>query len=97
MIYEWDEAKRTANLKKHGLDFLDADLVMESEYVRIVNDSRPGEPRKLAFAYVFEALVVLRVVFVDREQRCRVISFRPANRKERSDYYAWLEDDFPDQ
>lgn len=79
------------------MDFTDADLVMESEFVRIVNDTRPGEPRKLAFAYVFEVLVVLRVVFVDRDERCRVISFRPATRKERSAYHAWLESDFPDQ
>ena len=65
VVYEWNEAKRAANLKKHGLDFADVDLVLESEYVRVVNDRRPGEPRKLAFAYVFEVLVVLRVVFVD--------------------------------
>nr|HRL97186.1 BrnT family toxin [Comamonas denitrificans] len=45
MIYEWDEAKRLANLKKHGIDFLDADLVMESELVWIVDSSRNSEPR----------------------------------------------------
>ena len=45
MIYEWDEAKRLANLKKHGIDFLDADLVMESEFVWIVDSSRNSEPR----------------------------------------------------
>ncbi len=27
--FEWDEAKRHTNLAKHGLDFLDADLVLE--------------------------------------------------------------------
>jgi uncharacterized protein len=27
MIYEWDPAKRHANLDKHGIDFVDADLV----------------------------------------------------------------------
>ena len=43
MIYEWDEAKRLANLKKHGIDFLDADLVMESEFVWIVDSSRNSE------------------------------------------------------
>ena len=29
-MYEWDEAKREANLRKHGLDFDDADLVFEN-------------------------------------------------------------------
>lgn len=52
MIYEWDEAKRLANLKKHGIDFLDADLVMESEFVWIVDSSRNSEPRYQALAYV---------------------------------------------
>ena len=76
---------------------MDVDLVMESEYVRIVTDTRPGEQRRLAFAYVFEVLIVLRVVFVDRSQRCRIISFRTANRKERSVYHDWLENHFSDQ
>lgn len=30
--YTWKDAKRKANIVKHGLDFLDADLVLESEY-----------------------------------------------------------------
>ncbi len=30
MVYEWDEAKREANLRKHGLDFDDADIVYEN-------------------------------------------------------------------
>jgi len=28
----WDETKRQANLDKHGLDFLDAVMVLESPY-----------------------------------------------------------------
>jgi uncharacterized protein len=30
MEFTWSEAKRTANLKAHGLDFVDAALVFES-------------------------------------------------------------------
>jgi uncharacterized DUF497 family protein len=40
MLYEWDEAKRAANLHKHGLDFADADLVLESEYDLVVDSPR---------------------------------------------------------
>ncbi|MGD0787182.1 MAG: BrnT family toxin [Terracidiphilus sp.] len=29
-MYEWDEAKREANLRKHGFDFDDADIVYEN-------------------------------------------------------------------
>ena len=30
MTYVWDERKRSANLEKHGLDFVDANLVHEA-------------------------------------------------------------------
>ena len=96
MNYEGDEAKREANLAKHGLDLSDADMVMESPYVMITDSPRKGEARKLAFAYVFEALCVLTVAIVPGE-RCRIVSFRPAKRKERETYHAWLEGDDQDQ
>lgn len=91
MIYEWDEAKREANLDKHGLDFMDADLVLESDYAFIVDSPRQGEFRRQAFAYVFEVLAVLSVAFIPGEQCCRIISFRPAKREERRAYHEWLE------
>ena len=96
MIYEWDEAKRAANLKKHGFDFADADLVLENEYVLIVDSSRKGEARQQALAYVFDVLAVLSVVFVPGEERFRILSFRLAKRIERRAYHEWLENDFDD-
>lgn len=97
MIYEWDEAKRAVNLDKHGLDFADADLVLESEFVWIVDSPRGSEARSQAFAYVFEVLMVLSVAFVQRGERCRIISFRPAQRDERNAYHEWLKNDFSHQ
>lgn len=97
MIYEWDEAKRMANLRKHGLDFVGAYRVLENEFVLVVDSPRFGEARKPAFAYVFDALAVLTVVFLPGGDRCRVVSFRPANRVEREKYHAWLEIDFHDK
>jgi len=97
MIYEWDEAKRSANLQKHGLDFLRACMVLESEYVMIVDSPRESEARQQAFAYVFDVLAVLSVAFVPGEDRCRIVSFRPAKREERRIYHEWLQDHFDDQ
>lgn len=96
MHYEWDEAKRTANLAKHGLDFVDADLVLESDYVLLLDSPRRGQARQQALAYVFEALMVLSVVFASDQERCRIVSFRPAKRNERSSYHDWLENHFHD-
>jgi uncharacterized protein len=73
-------------------------LVLESEYALIVDSSRKNEARKQAFACVFDVLAVLSVAFVPGEERRRIVSFRPANRKEREKYHAWLEkDDGDDQ
>jgi uncharacterized DUF497 family protein len=95
--YEWDEDKRRANLRKHGLDFMDADRVVESTYALIRSSPRRGQAREQAFAYVFEALTVLTVVFEWRGHRCRVLSFRPAKKTERNAYHDWLQaHDHPD-
>lgn len=31
MKYEWDEAKRLANLRKHGIDFADIPIVFDGD------------------------------------------------------------------
>jgi uncharacterized DUF497 family protein len=48
-------------------------------------------------AYIFDVLTVLSVAFVPDEDRYRSVSFRPAKRKEREVYHAWLENDREDE
>ena len=90
----WDDAKRQANLDKHGLDFADAPMVLESPYRLDVETVRGGEPRMQSFAYVFDVLAVLTVVHTTRDNALRIVSFRPASEEERSAYHEWLEEDF---
>ena len=90
----WDETKRQANLDKHGLDFVDAVLVFESEYRLDVAVIRKNEQRTQSFAYVFDVLAVLTVVHVARDDAQRIVSFRPASDEERSEYHDWLENDY---
>ncbi|MDX9995532.1 MAG: BrnT family toxin [Rhodocyclaceae bacterium] len=92
----WDEAKRQANLDKHGLDFDDAVMVLDSPYRLDAESVRGGEQRMQSFAYVFDVLAVLTVVHVARENALRIVSFRPASEEERSAYHDWLENDFDD-
>ncbi len=87
---EWDESKRLANRAKHGLDFADAPLVLESHYRWDVPVIRNGEERILSFSYVMNRLAVLTVVHVDRGEAVRIISFRPASELETEAYYDWL-------
>jgi uncharacterized DUF497 family protein len=87
----WDEAKRRANLLKHGLDFADAGLVLDSRYRMDVPTLRGGELRIQSFSYVMSRLVTLTVVHTARDGTARVISFRKASETETEAYYAWLE------
>lgn len=88
----WDETKRQANLDKHGLDFQDAVMVLDSAYRLDVQSLRQGELRTQSFAYVFDMLAVLTVVHLARDEALRIISFRTASEEERSAYHGWLED-----
>lgn len=93
--YTWHEAKRQANLEKHQLDFIDADYVIESPFRLDIETERNGERRQQSFAYVFEQLLVLTVVYLPKKTP-HIISFRPAKRSEREVYYDWLENDYND-
>ena len=80
-LYEWSDAKRSANLAKHGVDFaaiLDFDWTKAS----VVADARRdyGEARLIAFGRIDGRLHVL--VFTRRRVKVRIISLRKANKAE---------------
>ena len=85
MEFEWDEAKRLLNFQKHGIDFADAEILFSQEVI-IFEDNRYeyGEIRFRALGTI-ESLVV-SAVFTMRGEKVRVISIRPANKKERKRY-----------
>lgn len=88
----WNEAKREANLAKHGLDFKDAAWVLESRYRLDVMVARHGELRTASFSYVMDRLAVLVLVHVPREDAVRIVSFRYASQTESEKYYEWIEE-----
>jgi uncharacterized DUF497 family protein len=85
-VYEWDEAKREANLRKHGLDFDDADIVYENPNKVTFAEAGRGESRWRDIAFVESNGIVLTLVYVFRGYNIRIISFRKASRKERRIY-----------
>ena len=85
-MYEWDEAKREANLKKHGYDFADADLVYENPEKLTISTMRRGEHRLQDIAIVEVHGVILTLVYVTRGYNIRIISLRKSSRKERREY-----------
>lgn len=86
MLYEWDAAKREANLVKHGLDFADAISVFEATVKLTLQSPRGGELRFLDIAEVQGLLIALTLVYTQRDEAVRVISLRQANKKERRLY-----------
>lgn len=93
--YTWDEAKRQSNLAKHGLDFAEAGMVLDSRYRLDIPVVRGNEERTQSLSYVMNRLAVLTVVHMDRGSTLRIISFRYASEKESGAYYEWIsqEDD----
>jgi uncharacterized protein len=83
MRYEWDERKRLANLKKHGLDFFDVDVVFGSLHV-VTPSLHSSEERFLAIGTLEGRFVT--VVYTMRAEAIRVISFRRARHEERDTY-----------
>jgi len=87
LSFEWDEAKNEANIRNHGIDFLDAALIFENPRMEAIDDRADyGELRWIALGLSDEA--VLRVVYTWRgENVVRIISARRANRRDAEKYY----------
>lgn len=86
MEFEWDEAKRAANIEKHGIDFLDAAIVFAGPYLTGTARTMEGETRWLAVGMLDD--VPVTVIFTRRRGVIRLISMRSARREERRRYQA---------
>jgi uncharacterized DUF497 family protein len=82
--YEWDEAKRQDNLRKHrGVDFMDMEA-FDWTTAQERPSSRSDEARYVATGYIADRLHV--AIYVMRGSTCRLISLRKANPRERRKY-----------
>jgi uncharacterized protein len=81
-MWEWDEAKRQANLAKHGVDFA---VVVNFDWttadVRVDDRFDYGEVRKFALGLIDGRLFAL--VYAERNGLMRVITRRKANEREK--------------
>lgn len=84
--FEWDETKRLSNLTKHGLDFFDADLVLEGPHLLTEARTVDGEVRHLAIGRIAGRHVAM--IFTERDGAIRVISLRKARQREREQHQA---------
>jgi uncharacterized DUF497 family protein len=84
--FEWDDAKATANLAKHGVSFERARLVFRDVAMIEVYDDRRDYAEDRFIATGDAGGVVLVVAFTEREERVRIISARRASRHEQQTY-----------
>ncbi|MBU4273019.1 MAG: BrnT family toxin [Planctomycetes bacterium] len=92
MRLEWDEHKNQANIRKHGLDFVDAWEMFTMPMLVAADDREDyGEERWIGVG-LLQALVAV-VVYVERDEDViRIISLRKALSHERAKYERILQD-----
>jgi uncharacterized protein len=86
--YEWDNAKAAANLRKHGVDFMDAIAAVEDPNHLEEIDTRfnYGEERIRVIGMARHGLLFVVVTLRDGDT-CRIVSARKATRHEQNRYY----------
>ena len=87
MRYSWDERKAAANLHKHGVGFAEAARIFDGAVVHWPDERhRYGEERWIAVGIAKGQEVI--VVYVEQDQDVRrIVSARPATRRERALYW----------
>jgi uncharacterized protein len=91
MEFEWDEDKRLANIKNHGIDFVDVSEVFDGDIFTVEDDRYSyGEQRFVTFGLLKGSVVA--VVNTDRGEYIRIISVRKATKNEYRTYFQAIAD-----
>ncbi len=86
MEFAWSETKREANLKAHGLDFVDAPRVFEGVTYTFEDDRRSyGEQRLVTLGLL--AGIPVSIVHTETNHEIRIISFRKATNREANIFF----------
>ena len=89
MQFAWDEAKRLENLRKHGLDFADAERVFAGGVFRREDVRYAYDEQRMIAIGLLDAVTVL-VVHVEDEKTIRIISMRRADKHETKIYFNYI-------
>jgi hypothetical protein len=89
--FEWDETKRRTNIRKHGIDFVDAKEVFRGVTLTI-EDTRfdYGEIRYVTVGSLKGRVVV--VAHTENDDVIRVISIRKGTKNEETKYFKEVPD-----
>ena len=86
-MFACDEAKRLANLRKHGIDFVDVEKIFRG-FTLTAEDTREayGERRFLTLGLLHDQVV--SVTHTERGELIRIISIRKATKHEARYYFS---------
>ncbi len=84
MDFEWDEKKRAINLADHGLDLIEATKLFDGRPVFTYPSPRHGEERFVTVGQLTNRFFA--VVWTERVEAIRLISFRRARDAEERKY-----------
>jgi uncharacterized DUF497 family protein len=91
MRFEWDETKRRSNIKRHGIDFVAAEIVFAGATLTLLDDRFDyGETRLQTFGLLNGEVVV--ITHTETDEAIRVISFRKASKNEEENYFRQIND-----
>ena len=86
MEFTWSETKRAANLKTHGLDFVDTARVFENVTYTFEDDRFSyAEQRFVTLGLL--AGVPVSIVHTETNHEIRIISFRKATNREANIFF----------
>jgi uncharacterized DUF497 family protein len=84
VVFEWDDRKAIANFDKHGVIFEEAATVFRDPFGRTMLDrAHSQDENRFVLIGNSESSRILTVIFVEREDRLRLISARESTPKER--------------
>ena len=86
MQFEWDEEKNQSNIAKHGVAFEDAKRIFDGFTVDAIDNRVDYGEERIISVGLLDGIAILAIVHTDRKGICRIISARPANKKEKKAY-----------
>jgi len=92
VTFEWDEDKNRENIRKHGIDFVDAWEIFEGPILEELDlRENYGEVRWTGIGMIGNRVVV--IAFTERDvEIIRIISLRKASKHERTKFEEAIKD-----
>ncbi|MDJ0902585.1 MAG: BrnT family toxin [Xenococcus sp. MO_188.B8] len=90
-MYEWDDDKNRKNVEKHGIDFETAKRIFDSPIVSRRDERKDYNEIRYVSIGIIDQVAMIVVIHTNRQDRIRLISARPASRRERRIYYEQIQ------